>query len=219
MVIDHVAPAATLPRPMPRSRCAASRPRRASRNFFDVGRGVCHQVMVEEGLAQPGQIVVGIGLALHQLWRGRRLRHRHGRHATSPWPAPAGAPGCACPRPIRVRGAAASFQPGVGAKDLALCVARQLGHRRRAPTAPSSTTAWTTSPWPRAQTLACMTTELGAKAGLIFRRAARSPAHSGARLADGRRRRQLHHGAVEVNLGDSGAAGGRAAARGQCRAT
>ena len=28
-------------------------------NFFDVGRGICHQVLVEEGLALPGAIVLG----------------------------------------------------------------------------------------------------------------------------------------------------------------
>ena len=28
-------------------------------NFFDVGRGICHQVLVEQGLALPGEIVLG----------------------------------------------------------------------------------------------------------------------------------------------------------------
>ena len=29
------------------------------KHFFDVGRGVCHQVLVEEGLALPGEVVLG----------------------------------------------------------------------------------------------------------------------------------------------------------------
>jgi len=29
------------------------------RHFFDVGRGICHQVLVEEGLALPGEVVLG----------------------------------------------------------------------------------------------------------------------------------------------------------------
>lgn len=29
------------------------------KNFFDVGRGICHQVLVEEGLVLPGEIVLG----------------------------------------------------------------------------------------------------------------------------------------------------------------
>ena len=28
-------------------------------NFYDVGRGVCHQVLVEEGFALPGELVLG----------------------------------------------------------------------------------------------------------------------------------------------------------------
>ncbi len=28
-------------------------------NFFDIGRGICHQLLVEEGLALPGEIVLG----------------------------------------------------------------------------------------------------------------------------------------------------------------
>ena len=27
--------------------------------FYDVGRGICHQVLVEEGLALPGEVVLG----------------------------------------------------------------------------------------------------------------------------------------------------------------
>jgi 3-isopropylmalate/(R)-2-methylmalate dehydratase large subunit len=29
------------------------------KNFFDVGKGICHQVLVEQGLALPGEIVLG----------------------------------------------------------------------------------------------------------------------------------------------------------------
>jgi 3-isopropylmalate/(R)-2-methylmalate dehydratase large subunit len=29
------------------------------KHFFDVGRGICHQVLVEEGLALPGEVVLG----------------------------------------------------------------------------------------------------------------------------------------------------------------
>ncbi|NLG51227.1 MAG: 3-isopropylmalate dehydratase large subunit, partial [Chloroflexi bacterium] len=59
VIMDHVAPAAT-----PQTANAQVLVRRwvAEENihhFFDVGAGVCHQVMIEEKLAQPGQIVLG----------------------------------------------------------------------------------------------------------------------------------------------------------------
>ena len=30
------------------------------KHFFDVGFGICHQIMVEQGLALPGKIILGI---------------------------------------------------------------------------------------------------------------------------------------------------------------
>jgi len=59
VIMDHVAPAAT-----PQTANAQVLVRRwvadeGIRHFYDVGAGVCHQVMIEEKLAQPGQIVLG----------------------------------------------------------------------------------------------------------------------------------------------------------------
>ena len=59
VVIDHTAPAsnektATNHRAI-REYVAAH----GVKNFFDVGEGICHQVVVEKGLAEPGTIVVG----------------------------------------------------------------------------------------------------------------------------------------------------------------
>jgi len=33
--------------------------RRQGIRFYDVGRGICHQVVVEEGLARPGDLILG----------------------------------------------------------------------------------------------------------------------------------------------------------------
>jgi 3-isopropylmalate dehydratase large subunit len=59
IVLDHVVPAQS-------EKDAASHKKTREyvkaygiKNFFDVGVGVCHQVMVEKGLALPGQLVVG----------------------------------------------------------------------------------------------------------------------------------------------------------------
>jgi methanogen homoaconitase large subunit len=58
IVIDHVAPASSV---------NVAKSHQAARAFaakmgvklFDVGRGICHQVLMEEGLAFPGAIVLG----------------------------------------------------------------------------------------------------------------------------------------------------------------
>jgi 3-isopropylmalate/(R)-2-methylmalate dehydratase large subunit len=59
IVLDHVVPAAT--DKTAANHLAARRfvKEHAVPHFYDVGRGVCHQVMIEEGLALPGQVVVG----------------------------------------------------------------------------------------------------------------------------------------------------------------
>src|SRR5512134_2734069 len=58
IVLDHVAPASTVG--------AANQQNQARRfareqgiRLFDVGRGICHQVLVEEHIAGPGKIVLG----------------------------------------------------------------------------------------------------------------------------------------------------------------
>jgi methanogen homoaconitase large subunit len=58
IVIDHVAPAANV---------EVAKAQKDIREWgktygcrvFDVGRGICHQVLMEEGLAQPGGVIVG----------------------------------------------------------------------------------------------------------------------------------------------------------------
>ncbi len=58
LVYDHVAPAANVnvAEAQRRGRAWA---RRTGVNFFEVGRGVCHQVLIEEGVARPGALIVG----------------------------------------------------------------------------------------------------------------------------------------------------------------
>jgi 3-isopropylmalate/(R)-2-methylmalate dehydratase large subunit len=59
VVIDHAAPApSTIHAEYHRSAREFVR-RQGLKNFFDAGRGVCHQVLVEEGLALPGELVLG----------------------------------------------------------------------------------------------------------------------------------------------------------------
>ncbi len=59
VVLDHVIPAANEKTATNHQKVREYVKRHGITNFHDIGRGVCHQVMVEEGLALPGQLVVG----------------------------------------------------------------------------------------------------------------------------------------------------------------
>ncbi|MBI5543227.1 MAG: 3-isopropylmalate dehydratase large subunit [Deltaproteobacteria bacterium] len=59
IVLDHVVPAATEKDAANHKKARDYAKAYGIKNFFDVGVGVCHQVMVEKGLALPGQLVVG----------------------------------------------------------------------------------------------------------------------------------------------------------------
>ena len=76
--MDHVAPASSVATAENQARTRRFVAEQDICNFFDVGRGVCHQVMLEEGLAQPGQIVLGADSHTNSYWRGLRLWNGHG---------------------------------------------------------------------------------------------------------------------------------------------
>ena len=59
IVLDHVVPASTEKDAANHKKAREYAKAYGIKNFFDVGIGVCHQVMVEKGLALPGQLVVG----------------------------------------------------------------------------------------------------------------------------------------------------------------
>ncbi len=59
VVLDHVIPAANVKAAENHKAVRAYVERQGIRHFFDVGRGICHQVVVEEGLALPGAVAVG----------------------------------------------------------------------------------------------------------------------------------------------------------------
>jgi 3-isopropylmalate/(R)-2-methylmalate dehydratase large subunit len=93
--------------------------------FYDVGRGICHQVLVEEGLALPGELVLGSDS--HTLHAGSMGAFAAGIGRTemaSIWAI--GELWLRVPESmkIEVRGA---LQPGVTSKDLALHVIGDLG--------------------------------------------------------------------------------------------
>ncbi|MBN2587276.1 MAG: 3-isopropylmalate dehydratase large subunit [Candidatus Fermentibacteraceae bacterium] len=59
IVLDHVIPAATSKNAAGHKKVREFVRRQGIRHFFDIGSGVCHQVMPEMGLVLPGSLVVG----------------------------------------------------------------------------------------------------------------------------------------------------------------
>lgn len=59
VALDHVVPAATDKDATNHKKAREYVRRHGIRHFFDVGNGVCHQLMVEKGLAPPGSLVLG----------------------------------------------------------------------------------------------------------------------------------------------------------------
>jgi len=59
IVLDHVIPAASEKTATNHQKIRQFVARHEIEHFFDVGSGICHQVVVEQGLARPGSILVG----------------------------------------------------------------------------------------------------------------------------------------------------------------
>ncbi len=59
VVLDHRAPANTVETAAAHSHIRKMVKDLGIKHFYDVGTGICHQVLVEEHLAKPGQLIVG----------------------------------------------------------------------------------------------------------------------------------------------------------------
>jgi methanogen homoaconitase large subunit len=123
LVIDHVSPASTV---------GTANSQNITRKFakdqgirlFDVGRGICHQVLVEEKIAKPGFIVLGSDS--HSTGYGSVGAFGSGMGSTDialVWAT--GRTWLRVPETIRVK-VSGRFEPWVEAKDLALKICREL---------------------------------------------------------------------------------------------
>lgn len=125
IVLDHVAPPSTVAVAEAQALLRRFAAEQGIRHFFDVGRGVCHQVLIEEGLAAPGRIVVGSDS--HSTSYGAVGALGTGMGASDValiWAT--GRTWLRVPKTIRVD-VEGQFRPGVGAKDLALWLAGHIG--------------------------------------------------------------------------------------------
>jgi homoaconitate hydratase family protein len=59
IVLDHVIPAANEKTAINHQKIREFVSKFKIKNFFDIGEGICHQVVVEKGLAIPGKIILG----------------------------------------------------------------------------------------------------------------------------------------------------------------
>lgn len=163
LVLDHVAPASTVG--VANNQNSVRRfAREQGVRLFEVGRGICHQVLVEEQIAAPGRLVLGSDS--HSTSYGAVAAFGAGMGSTDIaliWAT--GQTWLRVPETLRVR-VHGHFRPAVTAKDLALRLCRDL-------TIDGATymaveyhgLAWL--PLPDRQTLASMAIELGAKAGIF----------------------------------------------------
>lgn len=163
IVLDHVAPASTVGTANAQNLVRAFAREQGIR-LFDVGRGICHQVLVEEGIAVPGRIVLGSDS--HSTSYGSVGAFGAGMGSTDialTWGT--GRNWLRVPETVRVqvRGRFGAF---IDAKDLALKVCREL----RISGANYMAVEYHGLDWlalPGRQTLASMAVEVGAKVGIV----------------------------------------------------
>jgi methanogen homoaconitase large subunit len=161
--MDHVAPASTVGTANSQNQIRAFAREQGIR-LFDVGRGICHQVLVEERIAAPGRIVVGSDS--HSTSYGAVGAFGTGMGSTDialVWAT--GKTWLRVPESVKVT-CTGRFRPGVDAKDLALKLCRLLGiDGATYASVEYHGLAWL--PLPGRQTIASMAIELGAKAGIF----------------------------------------------------
>ena len=164
VIVDHVAPAASVATANAQVKVRDWVAQESIAHFYDVGSGVCHQIMVEKKLVQPGQVALGTDShataygSICAFGTGVGTRDMALTLAT-------GHNWFRVPETIRVQ-VRGRFRPRVSAKDLSLYLCKALGMDG----ATYKAVEFHGLEWlslDGRETLSSMTTELGAKAGLI----------------------------------------------------
>ena len=164
LFVDHVAPACNVSTADGQVTIRRFTRDQGIEHFFDVGRGICHQLMIEEGLALPGEIAVGSDS--HSTLYGAIGCFGTGMGATDIALALAtGHTWLKVPPTIRVQ-LQGSLPEMVMAKDLALKLIGELGIGGAIYQAVEFHGAEGLSLASR-MSLCSMTTEMGAKAGMV----------------------------------------------------
>lgn len=164
MFVDHVAPASNLATAKGQIKARRFAEVQGIEAFYDVGRGICHQLMVEEHLVAPGTVAVGSDS--HSTTYGAVAAFGTGMGTTDVALAFAtGRTWLRVPETVRVD-LVGELQPGVQAKDIVLQLLREVkvdGFTYRAVEFHGAEALSLAS----RMTLCSMTTEMGAKVGLV----------------------------------------------------
>ncbi len=162
--IDHVAPASNLATAQAQIRARRFAAAQGIEAFYDAGRGICHQLMVEEHLVRPG--TVAIGSDSHSTTYGAIAAFGTGMGTTDIALAFAtGRTWLRVPETVRVN-LVGKMSPLVDAKDIVLHLLSRVhadGFTYRAVEFHGAGDLSLAS----RMTLCSMTTEMGAKAGLV----------------------------------------------------
>lgn len=162
--VDHVAPASNLATAQAQIRARRFAAAQRIEAFYDAGRGICHQLMVEEHLVRPG--TVAIGSDSHSTTYGAIAAFGTGMGTTDIALAFAtGRTWLRVPETVRVD-LVGQLPPLVDAKDLVLHLLDRVkadGFTYRAVEFHGAADLSLAS----RMTLCSMTTEMGAKAGLV----------------------------------------------------
>lgn len=163
VVMDHVAPASTVGTANNQN-ITRKFIKEQGIKFFDIGRGICHQVLIEEKIAQPGMIILGADS--HSTSYGAVGAFGSGMGSTDiaiVWST--GHTWLRVPETIKVN-ITGRFTPWLDAKDLALKICRDLSiDGATYKTVEYHGISWL--PLNGRQTLTGMAVETGAKAGIV----------------------------------------------------
>jgi 3-isopropylmalate/(R)-2-methylmalate dehydratase large subunit len=125
VVLDHASPPPTPKHAQNHAETRAFVRAQGVRHFFEVGRGICHQVLSEEALVLPGNVILGADShTTHYGWLGAFGAGVGRSEVAVLWAT--GQLWLRVPESLRIN-LHGSLPPGVTAKDLCLTISKELG--------------------------------------------------------------------------------------------
>jgi 3-isopropylmalate/(R)-2-methylmalate dehydratase large subunit len=125
VVLDHASPPPTPKHAQNHAEARAFVRAQGVRDFFDIGRGICHQVVGEEALLLPGQVILGADShTTHHGWMGAFGAGIGRSEAAALWAT--GRLWLRVPQSVGIT-LKGGLRPGVTTKDLCLALIGELG--------------------------------------------------------------------------------------------